>query len=186
MNDHCEVGRALDRGDAETANLFGKTRFGARHAVLDKLLRLIGIESETERDGERHQAVGRALAAHIEHAFNAVDCLLDRCRDGLGDDLRIGAGILRPHDDSRRHDLRIFGDRHRKHRDEAGHEDENRQHAGEDRAIDEEFGEIHEKRPIRLGVGLVCLWLRLALSAQRSTTLALGLVMAVRPSIATC
>ena len=138
-----EVGRALDRGDAEAAHLLRQPRLRLRDAVLHQLLRLVGIGAELEGDGQRHQAVGRRLAAHVEHVLDAVDLLLDRRRHGLGDDLRIGAGILRAHHHRRRHDLGIFGDRQHAQREQAGEEDQDREHAGEDRPVDEEFGEVH-------------------------------------------
>ena len=125
------------------ADLLGQSRLGLRHAVLHQLLRLVGIGAEPERDGERHQAVGGRLAAHIEHVLDAVDLLLDRRRHRLGDHLRIGAGILRAHHHGRRRHLRIFGDRQRRQRQQTRQEDQRRQHAGEDRPVDEESGEVH-------------------------------------------
>ena len=111
MHDHGEVGRAFHRGDTKTPDFFRQTRFGLGDPVLHQLLCLVRIGAELERDGKRHQPVGRRLAAHIEHAFDAVDRFLDRCRDGCRDHLRIGAGILRRDDDRGRYDLGIFRDR---------------------------------------------------------------------------
>ena len=147
VHHHRQVGRALDRRDAEAAHLLGQARLGLRDAVLHQLLRLVGIGAELEGDGQRHQAVGRRLAAHVEHALDAVDRFLDRRRHGLGDHLRVGARILRAHHDRRRHDLGIFRDRHHAQREQAGEEDQHRQHAGEDRPVDEELGQVHGCRP---------------------------------------
>src|SRR5207302_11191789 len=53
-------------------------RSGLRDAVLHLLLRLVGVGAEPEGHRERHQPVGGSLAAHVEHAFHAVDRLLER------------------------------------------------------------------------------------------------------------
>jgi len=137
MHDHGQVGRALGRGDAKLAHFLGQAGLGLRHAVLNELRRLVRIGTEREGDGQRHGAVGRRLAVHIEHAFDAVDGLLDRRRHGFGDDARIGAGIGGAHHDGGRHDFRIFRDRHGAQRQQAGQEDDDRQHAGENRPVDE-------------------------------------------------
>ena len=91
VHDHRQVGRALDRGDAEPAHFLGQARLGLRDAVLHQLLRLVGVGAELEGDGQRHQAVGGRLAAHVEHVLDAVDLLLERRRHRLGDHLRVGA-----------------------------------------------------------------------------------------------
>ena len=67
--------------------------------------------AEREGDRQRHRAVGCRLREHVEHALDAVDLLLERRGHGLGDDLRVGAGIRRADDDRRRHDARVFADR---------------------------------------------------------------------------
>jgi hypothetical protein len=113
------------------------------------LLRLVGVGTELEGDRQRHQAVGGRLTGHVEHALDAVDLLLDRRRYRLGDHLRIGAGILRANDDRWRHHLGIFRDRHRAQRQQAGDENEDRYDAGENRPVDEEFGEVHNNAPKR-------------------------------------
>ena len=57
---------------------------------------------------------------------------------GVGDHLRIGAGIVGGDLDGRRGDVRILRYRQREQTDPAGQRDEDGQHRGEDRAIDEE------------------------------------------------
>ena len=145
VDDHHQVGRTLDRGNADVLDLFRQARLGLRNAVLNQLLRLVRVGAELEGHGQRHHAVRRRLAGHVEHALDAVDLLFERRRDRFGDDLRVGAGIGRAHDDRRRHDFRIFGDRQRPHADQAGDDDEDRQHAGKHRAVDKESGDIHFK-----------------------------------------
>ncbi len=144
VHNHRQVGRALDRRQPQRAHLGGQARLGLRDAVLHQLLRLVGVGAQLEGDGQRHQAVGGRLAAHVEHAFDPVDGLLERRGDRLGDHLRIGAGVVRSHDDRRRHDVRILRHRQPAHRNQATEEDQQRQDAGEDRPVDEEFGEVHE------------------------------------------
>ncbi len=62
VDDHDEVGRALDRGNAERANFRRQARFGLRHSVLHELLCLIGVGTELEGDGDVQGAVRRRLA----------------------------------------------------------------------------------------------------------------------------
>ncbi|MCY1228762.1 hypothetical protein D9M72_410960 [compost metagenome] len=138
VHDQRQVWRALDGGDAEAAHFLRQPRLGLRDAVLHELLGLIGIGAEFEGDRQSHQAVGGRLALHVEHAFDAVDLFFERCRHRLGDNGWVGARILRAHDDLRRHDFGIFGDRQTGHADQAGHEDQDRKNAREDRAVDEE------------------------------------------------
>ena len=139
MHDHGQVGRTLLGDDAELPDHGRQPRLGLLHAVLHQLLRLVGVGAEPERHRQRHRAVGRCLARHVEHAFDAVDLFLDRRRHGLGDDFWIGAGIGCADDDRWRHDVGIFRDRHRHQRNEPGKENQYRKNAGEDRPVDEEF-----------------------------------------------
>ena len=113
VHDHQEVGRRLDRRDADAPHVLGQARLGDRDAVLHQHLRLVEVGAELEGDGQRHLAVGRALRRHVEHVLDAVDLLLDRRRDRVGDDLGRRAGIRRAHDDRRRHDVGILRDRQR-------------------------------------------------------------------------
>ncbi len=154
VHDHRQVGRALDRRQPQGAHLGRQARLGLRDAVLYQLLCLVRVGAQLEGDGQRHQAVCRRLAAHVEHPFDAVDGLFERGRDRLGNHLRVRARIVRSHHNRWRHDVRIFGDRQSAHGDEATEEDQQRQHAGEDRPVDEEFGEVHD--------ALRCQFLRVA------------------------
>ena len=69
-------------------------------------------------------------------------CLLERRGDGLGDDLRVGAGVGGAHHDRGRHDFRVFADRQLEQRDRARDQDEGRQDRREDRPVDEEAARI--------------------------------------------
>jgi hypothetical protein len=143
VNDHREVGRALLRVDAEAPHVVGQPRQRLCDAVLHLHLCHVEIGSDAERHRQRHRAVGVRRRLHVEHVLDAVDLLLERRGDGLGDDLRIRAGIHRPDDDGRRNDLGILRDRHREGRDRTEDEDDDRQDRSEDRAIDEEPRDPH-------------------------------------------
>ena len=143
MNHHREIRRLLGRGDAEAADFFRQLRQGLRDAVLHLDLRVVDVRAELEGDGERHDAIARRLREHVEGVLNAVDGLLERRRDGLGDRLGIRARVIRHHDNGRRDDLRILADRQSKHRDGAEQEDDYREHAGENRSANEEVCKFH-------------------------------------------
>ncbi len=111
VDDHHQVGRGLLGRHADALHFRRQPRQRLRDAVLHLDLRVVEIAAERERHRQRHRAVGGRLREHVEHALDAVDLLLERRRDGLGDDLRIGAGIGGADDDRRRHDARVFADR---------------------------------------------------------------------------
>ena len=50
VHDHQEVGRRLERGDADAPDVLGEARLGDRHAVLHQHLRLVEVGAEPERD----------------------------------------------------------------------------------------------------------------------------------------
>ena len=72
-------------GDADALHFLREYGDRHGHAVLHQDLRLIEIGAELEGDGQRHVAVARALRRHVEHVLNAIDLLLDRRGDGVGD-----------------------------------------------------------------------------------------------------
>ncbi|MGY4506005.1 hypothetical protein ACVWYH_009962 [Bradyrhizobium sp. GM24.11] len=139
MHDHGQVGRRLLGDDAELAHHSRQARLGLLHAVLHQLCRLVRIGAEAECHRQRHRAVGGRLARHVQHAFDAVDLLLDRRRHRFRNHFGIGAGIGRAHQHRGRHDIGIFRDRHREQRDQAGEKDQDRKDACKNRTIDEEF-----------------------------------------------
>ena len=93
MDHHHQVGRLLHHRDADIAHLLGEARQGDGDPVLHQHLRGIEIGAELEGDGERHGAVAGRLRGHVQHVVDAVDLLLDRRGDGLGDDIGRGARI---------------------------------------------------------------------------------------------
>ncbi|CAB3753801.1 hypothetical protein BPA30113_05478 [Burkholderia paludis] len=126
VDHHRQRRRAFHRRDAEPLHVFRQARQRLVHAVLHELRGLVRIGAELERDGDRHVAVAVRLRLHVEHVLDAVDLLLERRRDRLGDHFRVRARILRLHDHGRRHDLRIFRDRQQEHRDHPAEQDDHR------------------------------------------------------------
>jgi hypothetical protein len=112
MNDHHQIRRALRRGDADAPDFLGKPGLGDRNTILHQHLCLIEIGPELEGDRQRHRTVSGGIGGHVEHVLHAVDLLLERGSNGIGDGLRIRARIGGAHDDGWRCDLRIL--RHRK------------------------------------------------------------------------
>jgi hypothetical protein len=147
VRDHRQVGRLLGRRHTQRAHLLGQTRQRLRDAVLHLHLRLVDVGAEREGHGQRQRAVAGRLRGHVERVLDAVDRLLERRGDCLGDRARVRAGVGGAHDDRGRHDLGILADRQAEERDRAQQQDQEREHAGEDRAADEELGEVHLSAP---------------------------------------
>ena len=110
VHHHRQVGCTLHGGDAQAAHFLGQARLGLRDAVLHQLLCLVGVGAELEGHGQGHHTVGGGLAAHVEHAFHAVDGFFQRRCHGLSDHLGVGARVLCAHHHGGRRDFRVFGD----------------------------------------------------------------------------
>ena len=95
----------------------------------------------SEGDGDGRGAVVRAGGAHVPHALDAVDGLLEDDGDGGFNDLRVGADVVAGDDDLRRRELRIERDRQSGDADGAGENDEQSADRGEDRATNEKIYE---------------------------------------------
>ena len=134
-------GRFLVGLHALLLHALGQRGERARHAVLDQDLRLVAVGADLEGDGERVLPVAGRERGHVDHALDAVDALLDRQRDLARDCRRAGAGIARGHHHRRRGDVGILRDRQAEQRDDAEDHDQQRDHVGEDRPIDEELGD---------------------------------------------
>ncbi len=141
-------GRLLLHRDALLLHGLRQLRQRGRDAVLHQHLREVEIGADLEGDGERVGAVGGGIGLHVDHAFHAVDLLLDRQRDGVDHGARAGAGIARGHLHGRRHHVGILRDRQPEQRHRADHDHQDRQHVGEDRPLDEEFRD-HGRRLLR-------------------------------------
>ena len=141
VDDHQHAGRLLVGRDAAAFDEVGQDRLRQRDAVLHQHLGHVQIDAVLEGDGQRVSAVVGALRRHVHHVLDAVDLLLDGRGHGVGDHLGVGAGIDGGHLDRRRRDLRVLRDRQREHGDAAAQRDDDRQHRGGDRPIDEELRE---------------------------------------------
>jgi hypothetical protein len=135
---HEDIGRAFARGHAGLLDDVGELRQGEADPVLHQDLRHVQVDAVPEGDRQVVGAVVGALRGHVHHALDAVDLLLDRGGDGLGDILRAGAGIVGRHLHRRRRYRRKLRQRQREDGNPAGQGDDDGQHRGEDRPIDEE------------------------------------------------
>ncbi len=144
-----QVGRFLAHRHADALHLVRQARQRDRDAVLHQHLRLIDVGPGLEHDADRQRAVAGRLRDHVEHVVDAVDLLLDRRRDRLGDHLGGGARISGVHRHGRGRDLGELGYRQRPERDEADQRHDDRHHARENRPVDEEMGKSHARCPLR-------------------------------------
>ena len=119
-------------------HLLRQRRKGDGHPVLHEDLRQIGIRADGEGDGQSVGAVVGAGRLHVEHVLDAVDLLLDRQGDGVDEGPGAGAGVARRDLHGRRHDIGILRARQLDERDEADEHDDQRDHVGQHRPIDEE------------------------------------------------
>ncbi len=110
MDREQQVGRALAHGQPVAPHLVGQAALGGADPVLHQHLRLVDVGADVEGDGQREVAVGGRLRGHVDHAFDAVHLLLDRCGNRIGHRLGAGTGIGRRHGDGRRGDLGQLGD----------------------------------------------------------------------------
>ena len=129
--------RLLRRRHALGLDLLRQRRNGGGHLVLHQDLRFVGVSADREGDDQGIGAVVRARRLHVEHVLDAVDLLLDRQGDGVDQGLGARARIQRRHLYGRRDDIGILGGRQLKERDQADQDEDQRQHVGEHRPIDE-------------------------------------------------
>ncbi|MNI33592.1 hypothetical protein D3C73_875500 [compost metagenome] len=139
-----EAARALVHHHADLAHLFGQFRLGQGDAVLDQHLGRIQVGARLERHGDGHRPVRGRGRGHVDHALDAIDLLLDRRGDGLGQGLSRGAGVGRADVDRRGGDLGILRQRQVRQGEGPDQGDEDRDHDREDRSVDEEAGDVHE------------------------------------------
>ncbi len=143
VHDQQDVRRRLLHRDALALHVLRQPRQRHLDPVLRQHLGGVEVGAELEGDGDGELAVAGALAAHVQHVLHAVDLLLERRRHGLGDHRRRGAGIGRGDLDRRRRDLGILRDRQDEQRAEPDQRDEDAQHRGQDRPVDEDVGQAH-------------------------------------------
>ena len=128
----------LDR-DALGLNGLRQRRQRALNAVLHQHLVGVRIGADIESDRQGIGTVRGAGRLHVKHLVDAIDLGLDRQGDRIDHRLRARPGIAGGDLHGRRHDVRIFGDRQGVEGDPADEHDNDRQHIGEDRMLDEEL-----------------------------------------------
>ncbi len=140
---HQRRGRALLRGHAVLAHFLGKAALRLAHAVLHAHGCRVGVHVGAEGGHHLQAAVRGRDRLQVDQAFDAIDRLLQRHGHRLGDLLGIGARIGGAHHHAGRHDLGILAHGQLRNRNQAHGEQDDGEHDREDRAVYEEFGEIH-------------------------------------------
>ena len=143
-----DVGRSLLRNDTGLAHDIGQARERDGDPVVDVDHRLVAVRAHLERAVDRQRAVGRRRRAEVDQVLDTRKLLLDRRGDGERQRLGAGAGIVGRDHDRRRRDFRIL--RHRQHLrgNQSRERDDDRDDAGENRPVDEEFRKRHRRGPI--------------------------------------
>lgn len=140
--DDLEDGRRLGLGDhALGLNGGGQLGDGGGHAILDKNLGGIGIGADFERDREGVVSAIGGGGRHIDHASDAVDLLFDGEGDFIDDRLGAGAWVEGGDDHGGRGDGGELGDGKGDDGDPAEEHHQEGDDIGEDRPLDEKFGE---------------------------------------------
>ena len=141
VDDHQDARRLLLDRHTAPLDQVGEDRLGQRLAVLHEDLGHVQVDADPERDRQDVGAVVGALRRHVHHVLDAVHLLLDRRGDGVGDRLRVSPRVVGGDLDRRRRDLRVLRDGQSPHRQAAAERDDDREHGGEARPVDEEFRE---------------------------------------------
>ena len=146
MHREQDVGCCLSHLHAEPLHVFRQARQRVLHPVLRQHLRDIEVGADPERHGQGELPVAGRLAVDVEHVLDAVDLLLERCRDRSRNCFRGGAGIDGCDLNCGRHDLRILCDRQDGERAKADQRYEHAEHGGKDRPVYK--GVCHGKAPV--------------------------------------
>src|SRR5205085_6447704 len=137
VDDVQDVGRLLADGDPLVLNRGRQLRQGQLHAVLDQDQGRVQVGADVEGDGQGVGAVVAHLRRHVQHALDAVDLLLDRRRHRVGHHLGAGPRVADGYRDGGGRDLRVLRQWQRPQGNAARQGNEDRQHRGEDRAVNE-------------------------------------------------
>ncbi len=132
-----EVAVRLGDGDAGVVDYGGETALHRGDTVLHVDGGDVEIVAGLEGDGDRRCAVVRAGGAHVPHALDAVDGLLEDGGHCRLDVLRVGADVVAGDDNLRRCELRIERDGQRRDNDRAGKNNEKSADRSKDRTANE-------------------------------------------------
>ncbi len=136
-----EVRVGLGNGDAGVVDDGGQTALHGSDAVLHVDGGDVEIVAGIECDGDGRGAVVRARGAHVPHAFDAVDGLLEDDGDGRLNVFGVGADVVAGDHDLRRRERRIERDGQGRDTDGASEHDEKSADRGEDRATNKKIYE---------------------------------------------
>ena len=148
-----DVGRLLLDRDALRRDLRRQLGQRDRDPLVDQGLRGIHVGADLEGHDQRVGAVRRAVGLHVEHARHAVDLLLDRDADRVGDDGGTGTRIAGGDVDRGRRDVGYCAIGRRRSDTSTQEHGDDRDHAGEDRPVDEELGEHGRLACLGRGLG---------------------------------
>ena len=136
-----EVRVGLGDGDAGVVDDGGQAALNGGDAVLHVNGGDVEVVAGLEGDGDGRGAVVRAGGAHVAHALDAVDGLLEDGGDGGFDVLGVRTDVVAGDDDLGRSELWIERDGQGRDADGAGEHDEKSADRGEDRATNEKVYE---------------------------------------------
>ena len=136
-----EVRIGLGDGDAGVVDDCGQTALNGGDAVLHVNGGDVEVVAGLEGDGDGRGAVVRAGGAHVAHAFDAVDGLLEDGGNGGFDVLGVRTDVDAGDHDLRRGKCRIERDGQGRDADGAGEHDEKSTDRGEDRATNKKVYE---------------------------------------------
>ena len=146
VHHHQEGGRLLLGGDPLPPHILGQPCQRLAHPVLYPHGGIVRIDIRAERHRHLQHTIGPGHGLEVHHPLNAVDGFLQRRGHGFGNHLGVGAGVHRTYHHRRRHHFRVFTHRQAGQRDQAHRKNDDRQHRGKDRPVDEKTREIHGKR----------------------------------------
>ena len=120
------------------------------HPVVRQHERCVDVGADLEDHRDVELAITRRLAGDVIHVLDAIDGLLERRRHGASDDVGRSAGVGGRDLDRWRDDVRVLRDRQERRRGQTEHHDEDIDHRGEPRVVNEEVREFHGSPQLRL------------------------------------
>ena len=136
-----EVVRLLGHLHAIAAHLVGQAWGGALDAVVDIEGGLVDVGADLEGGRDRHLPVRGRARVEVQQVLDPRELFFDRCGHGARQRFGRRAGVGGNDLHRRRRDLGVLRDRQRARRHQAGEHDDDGQHRGEHRPLDEEARE---------------------------------------------
>ena len=150
------VAAAFLHADAVFCHIRRQLHFGALDSVLQVDQRDVGVGAALEGHLTGVAAGVVAGGGEVEQIVDAVDLVLDRHGDGLGDDLGAGAGIAGGDVERRGRYFRILRHREFAERDDAGQHHDQADDDCQARPFDEDCGKHELISPCRIPVPPSC------------------------------